>query len=96
MNTLFAAIWSGGSSVSWSVTFAARIVTVHSSFGAKLVAGSSVNVTGPPLAVAVCAPLEAQLIANQLPVTLTGSLKPIVTLESIDAPTLPCGRRRAS
>ena len=47
--TWFAAMLSGGSLVSWSVTFAARTVTVHDSLAAKSVPGSIVNVTGPPV-----------------------------------------------
>ena len=45
--------------------------------------------TGPPLADAACAPLVAQLIVNQLPVTLTGSLKPITTFASSATPVAP-------
>src|SRR5262249_42441951 len=88
--TLLAAIVSGGSSVSWSVTFAATMVTVQSSFGVKFVPGSSVKLTGPPVAVAVWAPLLAQLIVNQLPVTFTGSLKLTTTLASSATPGARC------
>ena len=41
-NEWSAAIWSGGSFASASATPAARTVTVHVSFSAKSVAGSSV------------------------------------------------------
>src|SRR5437763_10649734 len=71
---------SGGSVASWSVTFAAKIVTVHVSAPAKSASGSSVKVVGPPLTVAVWPPLEPQEIENQLPATFTGSLNVIVTL----------------
>src|SRR5919201_3346829 len=71
---------SGGSVASWSVTFAAKTVTVHVSEPVKSVSGSSVNVVGPPLAVAVWPSLELHEIENQLPVTFTGSLKVIVML----------------
>jgi hypothetical protein len=68
---------SGGSSASWSVTALARTLTVHVSPPAKSAAGSSVNVVGPPLTAAAWAPLLPQVIVNQLPLTLTGSLKAI-------------------
>src|ERR687885_2665937 len=71
---------SGGSVASWSVTFAAKTVTVQVSEPTKSLSGSSVNVVGPPLAVAVWLPLEPHEIENQLPVTFTGSLNVIVTL----------------
>src|SRR6266550_1929095 len=71
---------SGGSVASWSVTFAARTVTVHVSEPTKSASGSSVKVVGPPLAVAVWPPLELHEIENQLLVTFTGSLNVIVTL----------------
>jgi hypothetical protein len=54
-------------------------VTVHVSPGPKSVSGSSVNVVGPPLATAVCAPVSAHEIVNHEPVTFTGSLKVIET-----------------
>src|ERR687885_1532771 len=71
---------SGGSVASWSVTFAAKTVTVQVSEPTKSVSGSSVNVVGPPVAVAVWPPLDVQEIENQLPVTFTGSLNVIVML----------------
>src|SRR5213076_2218756 len=70
----------GGSFVSRSVTFAANTVTVQLSEPTKSESGSSVNVVGPPLTVAVWPPLELQEIEYQLPVPFTGSLKVIVTL----------------
>src|SRR6266508_6823281 len=73
---------SGGSSVSWSVTWLAMTVTVHDSLAPKLVAGSRVKVVGPPLTVAVWAPVFTHEIVNQVPVTLTGSLKLMVMLVS--------------
>src|SRR5688500_1424702 len=66
---------SGGSSLSWSATWLATTVTVHSSPSTKSLSGLSVKLVGPPLTVAVCAPLVAQAIVNQLPVAFTGSLK---------------------
>src|SRR5207302_3810898 len=75
------AIWSGGSLVSWSVTSAATIVTVQVSPPAKSVAGSSVNVVGPPLTVAVCGPLVPHEIVYQPSATSTGSLNVIATFE---------------
>src|SRR5918912_63327 len=73
---------SGGSCVSWSVTFAAKTVTVHVSAFAKFVSGSSVKVVGPPLTVAAWLPLEPQEIEYQPSVTFTGSLKVIETFAS--------------
>src|ERR671928_1283113 len=71
---------SGGSVASWSVTFAAKTVTVHVSEPTKSLPGSSAKVVGPPLTVAVWPPLELHEIENQLPVTFTASLKVIVML----------------
>src|SRR5437588_7782503 len=70
---------SGGSLVSWSVTFAAKTVTVQVSPWTKSVLGSRVNVVGPPLTVALCPPLVAQEIEYQLPVTSTGSVNVMET-----------------
>src|ERR687886_1525513 len=78
---------SGGSVASWSVTLAAKTVTVHVSEPTKSDSGSSVKVVGPPLTAAVWAPLELHEIENQLPVTFTGSLNVIVTL--LFSATLP-------
>src|SRR3954453_16338250 len=64
---------SGGSVVSWSVTFAAKTVTEQVSFGAKFVSGSSVNVVGPPPTVAVCPSLVLQAIEYQPSAADTGS-----------------------
>src|SRR5918996_3470977 len=69
-----AVIVSGGSVVSRSLPCAAAIVVVHDSSIAKSTSGSSVNVRGPPLAMAVCAPLVVQTISNHEPVTATSSL----------------------
>src|SRR5919204_1048758 len=78
---------SGGSVASWSVTFAAKTVTVHVSEPAKSASGLSVKVVGPPLTAAVWPSLELHEIENQLPVTFTGSLKVIVML--LFSATLP-------
>src|SRR3954447_25802814 len=80
---------SGESAASTSVTFAARIVTVHDSPVVKLPAGSMVYAVGPPVAVAAWVPLAAQAIVNQLPFTFTGSLKVIVTFASVATPLTP-------
>src|SRR5919201_53054 len=72
---------SGGSFVSWSVTFAAKTVTVQVSPWTKSVPGSRVNVVGPPLTVALCPSLVPHEIEYQLPVTSTGSLNVIETFE---------------
>src|SRR5919199_1051619 len=71
---------SGGSLVSWSLTFAAKTVTVQVSLDAKSAVGSSVKVVGPPLTAAVWEPLVPQEIEYQEPLTFTGSLKVIETL----------------
>src|ERR671935_1680771 len=78
---------SGGSTASWSVTFAAKTVTVHVSEPTKSASGSSVKVVGPPLTAAVWPSLELQEMENQLPVTFTGSLNVIVML--LDSATSP-------
>src|SRR5919202_2763050 len=70
---------SGGSFVSWSLTLAAKTVTVQVSLAAKSEDGSSVKVVGPPLTVALCEPLVPQEIEYQEPLTFTGSLKVIET-----------------
>src|SRR5438270_4313273 len=70
----------GGSTVSWSVTSEASTVTVQLSENAKSTAGSRLNVVGPPLCVAVCEPLVAQLIVYHALETSTASLKVIPML----------------
>src|SRR6476646_7990371 len=80
---------SGGSEVSWSATFAAKIVTLHDSPSAKSVSGSSVNVVGPPETAAVWVPLDAQEIENHEPETFTGSLKVTVIFASAATPPAP-------
>src|SRR3954471_13692559 len=66
--------WSGGSFVSWSDTWAAKTVTVQVSPAEKSVPGSSVNVVGPPLVVALCDPLVPHEIESQAAPSVTGSL----------------------
>jgi hypothetical protein len=61
--------------VSVSLTSEPVIVSVHDSFAAKSLLGSSVKVTGPQLAVAVCGPLVAQEIVYHGPLGMTLSLK---------------------
>src|ERR671922_90709 len=95
---------SGGSVASWSLTFAAKTVTVHVSDPTKSESGSSVKVVGPPLTVAEWPSLELQEIEYQLPVTFTGSLNVIVTLlfnatspaPLLSVSTLPPPFRRAA
>ena len=84
----FAAIASGGSCVSWSVTFAATMVTLQLSPEAKSAEGSSVNVLGPPLTVAVRGPL-AHAMPYQLGDTFTGSEKVTVMFEPTPTPVAP-------
>ena len=84
-----AAIASGGSAASRSLTWAATTVTVHDSLPPKSTSGSRVKAVGPPVTTAVCAPLEVHAIANQAPLTATGSEKVIVTSvvgSTLDAP----------
>jgi hypothetical protein len=80
---------SGGSSVSWSETWPPNTVTVHVSAVAKSASGFSVNVVGPPLTVAVCAPLEPHEIEYHVPLTFTGSLNVIETLLLTSTPVAP-------
>ena len=47
--------------------------------GGEIGVGLSVKVVGPPETTAVCAPLVAQTMVNQVPVTSTGSEKVMVT-----------------
>src|SRR3954466_2647752 len=71
----------GGSSASWSATWAAKIVAVQLSPATKSVFGLMVKVVGPPVttvSATLRVPLVAQTIWNQFPVTFTGSLKVIV------------------
>ena len=78
LNAKFPSMLFGGSTVSWSVTWAARTVTVQLSENAKSTVGSSVNVVGPPVWAAACEPLVAQPIVYQGLETSTGSLNVIV------------------
>ena len=55
-------------------------VTVQSSLFAKSTAGSSVNLVGPPLTAATCAPLETHEIENHGSTTSTASSKVIAML----------------
>src|SRR5919199_6363067 len=80
---------SGGSFVSWSLTFAAKTVTVQVSLVAKSTVGSSVKVVGPPLAVAEWPPLVPQEIEYQEPLTFTGSLKVIETFALVATSVAP-------
>ncbi len=83
LKTKSPAMLSGGSMASWSVTCAAMTVTVQDSLFAKSRSGFSVKVVGPPETVAVCAPLEAQLIENHEPATFTASENVIATLAEV-------------
>src|SRR5678815_3990894 len=77
LKTKLASILSGGSPLSWSVTCAAKTVTVHDSPAVKSVFGLIVKVVGPPVTTVSATffvPLVVQTIWNQLPVTLTLSL----------------------
>ena len=81
LKTKFAAMLSGGSIISWSLTCAAKTVTVQVSVAVKSLFGLIVKVVGPPVttvSATLRVPLVAQTIWNQLPVTLTASLKVMV------------------
>ena len=80
---------SGGSVASWSVTFAARTVTVHDSFVAKSAVGSSEKVVGPPETPAACEPLVAQEIVNDAAVAFTGSVNVTLRFESTGTSVAP-------
>src|SRR5690349_608704 len=82
------------SSAAMPATWAACTVTVQDSPGPKSAAGSSVNVVGPPVAVAACAPLVAHEIANQSPVTVVAWLNVIVRLESTGTSAAPAAGAR--
>src|SRR5688500_10418922 len=64
-------------------------VIVQLSLDAKSFAGSREKLVGPPLAVAACAPDVAHEIEYHESVTLTGSLKVIVTFASRATPVAP-------
>ena len=53
---------------------------------AKSASGFNVKVVGPPVTAAVWAPLVPHAIVNQLPATLTGSVKATDTLASRATP----------
>src|ERR1051326_3377769 len=72
--TKFAAMLSGGSPASLSLTCAASTVAVQSSPLPKSLFGSTVHTVGPPLTTTVCAPVLAQLIVTELLVIVTASL----------------------
>src|ERR1044071_1757527 len=72
--TKFAAMLSGGSPASLSLTCAASTVAVQSSPLPKSLFGSTVHTVGPPLTATVCAPVLAQLIVTGLLVIVTASL----------------------
>src|SRR5215204_2623741 len=77
---------SGGSPASWSATCAAKTVIVQVTPSGRSVVGSMVKVVGPPVTAASAGLTVRTVVApalhtnwNQLPVTLTGSLKVTVT-----------------
>ena len=77
-----AAIWSGGSFSSWSVTAAACTVAVQLSLRTKSSAGSRVNVVPSPLTVTAWSPLLVHASVNAPSAALTGSEKEISTSAS--------------
>src|SRR5262245_2140816 len=76
-----AVMLSGGSLLSWSLTWFASTVNVQVSPCTRVTPGSRVKVVGPPLKVVATAPLVEQTSVNQDADTLTGSLKVTVRLE---------------
>ncbi len=89
LNTKSAAMASGGSVVSWSLTWAATTVTRAASPGVKSVVGLSTNELGPPVTAASWVPLVVHEIENHDPVTVTGSLKSMVTSVPAATPVAP-------
>src|SRR5688572_6664264 len=81
LNAWSAAIASGGSLTSVSVTWAAVIVTVQLSSSARSDVGSIVHAVGPPDTAAVTVPLVVHVMSYQPSATATGSLNVTWTLE---------------
>jgi hypothetical protein len=73
---------SGGSLLSWSLTPAAATVRVHDSVSARLVAGSTVKVVGPPVIVTATLPLIEQRSVMASGARVTGSVNVTVGLTS--------------
>ena len=86
-----AAIVSGGSSVSWSVTWSPMTRKVQVSSAVNVPSGSRSYVLELALTVkvAVWAPLVAQLSVNQVPATSTGSVNVTDRLASSATPVAP-------
>src|SRR5262245_550088 len=84
-----AAMVSGGSFASWSVTPAAATAIVHCSPAVRSVAGSRVNVAGPPESVPGWAPLVAQVRLIASVATFTSSVNVTVTSVSGATPAAP-------
>ena len=82
LTTASASMAFGGSSVSWSVTWAASTVTVHDSSDSKSSVGSRENAVGPPVTTAACEPDFVQLMVNHGSTTSTGSENVTETLAS--------------
>src|SRR3954451_13686118 len=80
---------SGGSIESVSVTPAACTVRVHESPSARVPAGSTVYVVGPPAVVSAWSPEVEQDSANVPAATSTGSLKVTLSFASWLTPVAP-------
>ena len=79
-----------GDSFQTSTTiWAAESVTVQLSPGVKSLSGLRVNVVGPPLSTAVCAPLVEQVMAYHELVTVTASLSVTPMSASTATPVAP-------
>src|SRR6266536_2694260 len=84
------------SSVSRSLTCAAKIWIVHCSLGWKLTSGVMTQFLGPAETTAVWEPVFAQVRSYHVPMTSTGSLKKIATLPSRGAGVLAKGSESVS
>ena len=89
LNASSAAMASGGSTTSWSVTAAPVTATLQVSPVARSTAGSSVKAVGPPETVAAWAPLVAQVRVRAPAARSTGSVNVTVGLTSAATPVAP-------
>src|SRR5262245_1725470 len=84
-----AAIGSGGSCGSRSVTPAARTVSWHDSLSPRFASGSSVNAIGPPVTLTACAPVDPHMRAKDAFEAATGSENETVKLAVRPTPVAP-------
>src|ERR1044071_8053189 len=88
-NVTAASAVMGWSTPSVSATSGWWTVSVQVSLDCRSVAGSSVNVVGPPLTVSACAPLRPHDKVNAVGATVTGSLKVTERLAASATPAAP-------